>query len=206
MGYRDEWCGNIREEAVGRSVRVAGWVQRRRDHGGLIFVDLRDRTGVVQLVFEAESGSEAHSRAEDVRSEYVLSVSGTVVARPPERVNPNLATGTIEIVVEDLQALAASKTPPFPPEDEIDVDETLRLKYRYIDLRRPLMFRNLLLRHQVVQAVRRYLGDQGFIDVETPILTKSTPEGARDFLVPSRSDRGSSMLCRSRRSCSSSCS
>ncbi len=186
MGYRDEWCGNIREEAVGRSVRVAGWVQRRRDHGGLIFVDLRDRTGVVQLVFEAESGSEAHSRAEDVRSEYVLSVSGTVVARPPERVNPNLATGTIEIVVEDLQALAASKTPPFPPEDEIDVDETLRLKYRYIDLRRPLMFRNLLLRHQVVQAVRRYLGDQGFIDVETPILTKSTPEGARDFLVPSR--------------------
>ncbi len=186
MGYRDEWCGNIREEAVGRSVRVAGWVQRRRDHGGLIFVDLRDRTGVVQLVFEAESGSEAHSRAEDVRSEYVLSVSGTVVARPPERVNPNLATGTIEIVVEDLQVLAASKTPPFPPEDEIDVDETLRLKYRYIDLRRPLMFRNLLLRHQVVQAVRRYLGDQGFIDVETPILTKSTPEGARDFLVPSR--------------------
>ncbi len=186
MGYRDEWCGNIREEAVGRSVRVAGWVQRRRDHGGLIFIDLRDRTGVVQMVFEAESGSEAHSRAEDVRSEYVLSVSGTVVARPPERVNPNLATGTIEIVVEDLQALAASKTPPFPPEDEIDVDETLRLKYRYIDLRRPLMFRNLLLRHQVVQAVRRYLGDQGFIDVETPILTKSTPEGARDFLVPSR--------------------
>lgn len=186
MGYRDEWCGNIREEAVGRRVTVAGWVQRRRDHGGLIFVDLRDRTGLVQLVFEAESTPAVHARAEELRSEFVLMATGTVVARSPERVNPNLPTGAVEIVVDDLTIFAAAETPPFTPEDDLDVDETLRLKYRYIDLRRPRMFQNLLLRHQVVQSVRRYLGDEGFIDVETPILTKSTPEGARDFLVPSR--------------------
>ena len=161
-------------------------MQRRRDHGGLIFVDLRDRTGLVQLVFEAESGPSLHAQAQALRSEFVLSAAGTVVARSPERVNPNMATGAVEIVVEELTILAASDTPPFPPEDDIDVDETLRLRYRYIDLRRPRMFHNMLLRHQVVQAVRGYLGDQGFIDVETPILTKSTPEGARDFLVPSR--------------------
>jgi aspartyl-tRNA synthetase len=186
VGYRDEWCGKIREEAVGRRVTVAGWVQRRRDHGGLIFVDLRDRTGIVQLVFEAESAPAVHARAEELRSEFVLTAAGTVVARSPERVNPNLPTGAVEIVVDDLTILAAAETPPFAPEDDLDVDETLRLKYRYIDLRRPRMFQNLLLRHQVVQSVRRYLGDEGFIDVETPILTKSTPEGARDFLVPSR--------------------
>lgn len=186
MTYRDQWCGHIREEAVGRRVKVAGWVQRRRDHGGLIFVDLRDRTGIVQLVFEAESAPQVHTRAQDLRGEYVISAAGNVVARSPERVNPNLATGAVEIAVDELLVLAASETPPFPPEDDIDVDETLRLKYRYIDLRRPRMLHNLLLRHQVVQSVRRYLGEQGFIDVETPILTKSTPEGARDFLVPSR--------------------
>ncbi|MCE5253456.1 MAG: aspartate--tRNA ligase [Actinomycetia bacterium] len=186
MAYRDEWCGNIGEEAVGRRVRVAGWVHRRRDHGGLIFVDLRDRAGIVQLVFEEETGPSVHSQAQSLRSEFVISAAGKVVARSPERVNPNLATGAVEIVVDELDILAASDTPPFPPEDDVDVDETLRLKYRYIDLRRPRMFRNLLLRHQVVQTVRRYLGEQGFIEVETPILTKSTPEGARDFLVPSR--------------------
>lgn len=186
MAYRDEWCGEFREGSVGRQVKVAGWVQRRRDHGGLIFVDLRDRTGVVQLVFEAESHASVHAVAQELRSEFVLSASGTVVARAPELVNPNIPTGAVEIVVEGLEILAAANTPPFPPEDDIEVDETLRLKYRYIDLRRPRMFHNLLLRHQVVQAVRRYLGDEGFIDVETPILTKSTPEGARDFLVPSR--------------------
>jgi aspartyl-tRNA synthetase len=169
---------------------VAGWVQRRRDHGGLIFVDLRDRTGLVQLVFEAESQPSVHARAQELRSEFVVSVSGTVVARAPELVNPNMATGAIEIVAEELDILAAAATPPFPPEDDVDVDETLRLKYRYIDLRRPRMYGNLLLRHQVVQAARRYLGGEGFIDVETPILTKSTPEGARDFLVPSRLQPG----------------
>ncbi len=190
MAHRDEWCGNLDERSIGRRVRVAGWVQRRRDHGGLIFVDLRDRTGLVQLVFEAESNPAVHAKAEELRSEYVLWASGEVVARSPERVNPNLATGATEIVAEELEILAAAETPPFLPEDELEVDETLRLRYRYIDLRRPRMFHNLLLRHQVVQAARRYLGDHGFIDVETPILSKSTPEGARDFLVPSRLQPG----------------
>jgi len=190
VAHRDEWCGSLDERSIGRRVRVAGWVQRRRDHGGLIFVDLRDRTGLVQLVFEAEGNPTVHAKAEDLRSEYVLWASGTVVARSPERVNPNLATGAIEIVAEELEILAAAETPPFLPEDDLEVDETLRLRYRYIDLRRPRMFHNLLLRHQVVQVVRRYLGDHEFIDVETPILCKSTPEGARDFLVPSRLQPG----------------
>jgi aspartyl-tRNA synthetase len=190
VAYRDEWCGTLDESSIGRRVRVAGWVQRRRDHGGLIFVDLRDRTGLVQLVFEAEDNPAVHSTAEDLRSEYVLWASGAVVARSPERVNPNLATGAVEIVVEELEILAAAETPPFLPEDDQEVDETLRLRYRYLDLRRPRMFHNLLLRHQVVQAVRQYLGDCGFVDVETPILCKSTPEGARDFLVPSRLQAG----------------
>jgi aspartyl-tRNA synthetase len=190
VAYRDEWCGEIRESDAGRRVKVAGWVQRRRDHGGLIFVDLRDRTGILQLVFETESNPQVHEKAQALRSEYVLSAFGTVVRRAPERINPNLATGMVEIVVDDLQILAAAETPPFLPEDTLEVDETLRLKYRYIDLRRPKMFHNLYLRHKVVQAARRYLGDLGFIDVETPILTKSTPEGARDFLVPCRLQPG----------------
>lgn len=190
MAYRDEWCGNLGEDSIGRRVRVAGWVHKRRDHGGLIFVDLRDRTGLVQLVFEAEGNPAVHARAEELRSEYVLWASGNVVARAPERVNPNLATGGVEIVAEELEILAPSDTPPFLLDDEVEVDETLRLRYRYLDLRRPRMLHNLLLRHRVVQAVRRYMGDQGFIDVETPILTKSTPEGARDFLVPCRLQPG----------------
>ncbi len=190
MRYRDEWCGNINAEAVGRQVKVAGWVQRYRDHGGLIFVDLRDRSGVLQLVFEAEQGPAEHERARELRNEFVISAAGTVVARSPERINPTLATGEVEVVVDDLEILAAADTPPFFPEDDVEVDETLRLKYRYIDLRRPRMYGNLLMRHRVVQAVRRYLGEQGFIDVETPILTKSTPEGARDFLVPCRLQPG----------------
>ena len=189
MSYRDEWCGNLTAGHVGRQVRLAGWVQRRRDHGGLIFVDLRDRTGLVQLVFEADTPS-THDLAEELRSEYVVSAAGTVVARSPERVNPNMATGAVEVVVTRLDILAAAKTPPFFIEDDLDVDETLRLRYRYVDLRRPRMFKNLLLRHQVVQAARCYLGERGFVDVETPILTKSTPEGARDFLVPCRLQPG----------------
>jgi aspartyl-tRNA synthetase len=190
VSYRDTRCGVVNDEYVGRTVKVAGWVQRRRDHGGLIFVDLRDREGILQVVFEAENHPLVHDQAQDLRSEYVIAVSGTVVARAPEAVNPNLATGAVELVATELTILAAAKTPPFMVEDELDVDETLRLKYRYIDLRRPHMLRNLMLRHQVVRAVRDYLGDQGFIDVETPILTKSTPEGARDFLVPSRLQQG----------------
>ncbi len=190
MAYRDEWCGTIDETFIGKKVTVAGWVHRRRDHGGLIFVDLRDRTGLVQLVLEAARKPALHARASELRSEYVMWATGVVVARSPERINPNLATGKVEIVLDELTILAAADTPPFFPEDDIDVDETVRLKYRYIDLRRPKMFHNLMLRSQVVQAVRRYLGDQGFIDVETPILTKSTPEGARDFLVPSRLQLG----------------
>lgn len=190
MRYRDEWCGSIREESVGRRVKVAGWVQRRRDHGGLIFVDLRDRTGLLQLVFEAERRPSVHQQAQDLRGEFVLSAAGNVVARSAERVNPNMGTGAVEVVVEELEILAAAATPPFFPEDDLEVDETLRLKYRYIDLRRPRMFHNLLMRHQVVQAVRQYLGELEFVDVETPILSKSTPEGARDFLVPSRMQPG----------------
>jgi aspartyl-tRNA synthetase len=190
VSYRDEWCGTINESLIGHRVKVAGWVHRRRDHGGLIFVDLRDRTGLVQLVVEAEKQPVLHTRAQELRSEFVMWAAGTVVARAPERVNPNLATGAVEIVVDDMEILAAAQTPPFFPEDDVEVDETLRLRYRYIDLRRPRVFHNLLLRHQVVQAVRRYLGQEGFIDVETPILTKSTPEGARDFLVPSRLQPG----------------
>ena len=190
MRYRDEWCGNVTAESVGRRVKVAGWVQRRRDHGGLVFVDLRDRTGLLQLVFEIESRPAVHERAQDLRSEFVVTATGTVADRPPERVNPNLATGAVELVVDDLEILAAATTPPFLPEDAGEVEETLRLKYRYLDLRRAKMFHNLHLRHRTVQAVRQYLNDQGFIDVETPILTKSTPEGARDFLVPSRLQPG----------------
>jgi aspartyl-tRNA synthetase len=188
--YRDEWCGNVDLEHVGRTVKLAGWVQRRRDHGGVIFVDLRDRTGLLQVVFEAENHPLVHEMAQDLRSEYVISVTGNVVARSPERVNPNLPTGEVEVVATELEILAAAKTPPFFIEDDLDVDETLRLKYRYIDLRRPRMLGNLVLRSKVVSSVRDYLGQQGFIDVETPILTKSTPEGARDFLVPSRLQAG----------------
>ncbi len=190
MRYRDEWCGNTDKKHVGRTVKLAGWVQRRRDHGGVIFVDLRDRTGLLQVVFEAENHPLVHDHAQDLRSEYVISVTGNIVARSPERVNPNLPTGEVEVVATELEILATAKTPPFFVEDDLDVDETLRLKYRYIDLRRPHMFGNLMLRHQVVQSVRDYLGGRGFIDVETPILTKSTPEGARDFLVPSRLQPG----------------
>jgi aspartyl-tRNA synthetase len=190
VAYRDQWCGDVREQAVGLRVQVAGWVHKRRDHGGLIFIDLRDRTGILQLVVSAEQTPDVHRQAEQVRNEYVLSATGTVAARSPERVNPNLATGSVEVDLDSLTILAAADTPPFLPEDDLAVDETLRLKYRYLDLRRPRMFGNLLLRHRVVQAVRHHLGDCGFIEVETPILTKSTPEGARDFLVPSRLQPG----------------
>ncbi len=179
-------CGELRSTDIGKYVVVAGWIQRRRDHGGLIFIDLRDRSGIVQIVFNPEINPDTHNIAHDVRNEYVLAVYGKVNARPEGTENPNLATGEIEIVAEKAEILNTSETPPFVIEDDTDVSEETRLKYRYLDLRRPKMQNALRLRHKVYMATRKFLDEQGFIEVETPVLTKSTPEGARDFLVPSR--------------------
>lgn len=171
---------------VGREVVLNGWVDTRRDHGGLIFVDLRDRSGIIQLVFSPEVKEEAFHLAEQIRSEYVIAVRGKLSLRPEATENPNLKTGKVEVYIEDIEVLSPAKTPPFYIENDIDVDENLRLKYRYLDLRRPEMRDNLLLRHRVVKCMRDFLDSRGFIEIETPILTKSTPEGARDYLVPSR--------------------
>jgi aspartyl-tRNA synthetase len=184
--YRTHHCGFLSKEEIGSQVTLNGWVQKRRDLGGVIFVDLRDRSGMVQIVFNPEISEEALQIADKVRNEYVLSVSGTVVHRDPETVNPKLATGEIEVKVDRIEILNAAKNPPFFIEDDIDVDETVRLKYRYLDLRRPPMQRTLMLRHKAAKAFRDYLDGQGFLEIETPMLTKSTPEGARDYLVPSR--------------------
>jgi aspartyl-tRNA synthetase len=188
--YRDAWSGELDAGRVGESVRVAGWVHRRRDHGGLIFIDLRDRTGLVQLVFHPETAGEAHAAAERLRAEHVVSVEGTVVRREEGNVNPNLPTGEIEIDVASINTLAESATPPFPVDEDGAVDETLRLRHRMLDLRREGMRDAMLLRHTVVRAMRDYLNAHDFLDLETPILTRSTPEGARDFLVPSRMSPG----------------
>jgi aspartyl-tRNA synthetase len=163
-----------------------GWVQKRRDHGGLIFVDLRDRWGVVQVVFDPQKAKSAHTTAEDVRNEYVLSIRGLVRRRPEGTENPKLQTGEVEVVAQELTILNTSKTPPFPISDDVDVDELMRLKYRYLDLRRPVMQEKMILRHRVVKLMRDFLDARDFIEIETPILIKSTPEGARDYLVPSR--------------------
>jgi aspartyl-tRNA synthetase len=183
---RTYYCGEITEKAIGEKVVLKGWVQKRRDLGGLIFIDLRDRTGIVQVVFSPEVSKEALNVAEKVRNEYVLSVEGTVVAREEGTINPNLPTGKIEIQAERVTIINEAKTPPFIIADQTDVAEEVRLKYRYLDLRRPVMFRTLQLRHRVAKAIRDFLDGEGFLEVETPILTKSTPEGARDYLVPSR--------------------
>ncbi len=181
---------HISKDTVGKTVTLAGWVQRRRDHGGLIFVDLRDREGVVQVVFNPDSGREVMDRAHDLRSEYVIAVTGTVGFRPEGTENPALKTGEVEVVAERLRVLNPSAPLPFVIEDETDVSEELRLKYRYLDLRRPSLKNNIMLRHRVLLAARNFLSHEGFIEVETPVLTKSTPEGARDFLVPSRLNAG----------------
>jgi aspartyl-tRNA synthetase len=183
---RTDYCGDLKKGDAGREVTLLGWVQRRRDLGGLIFVEMRDRQGIVQVVFNPEVSPGAHEKAQSLRSEYVVGVLGTVVMRPEGTVNPRLNTGEIEVTVKELKILNVSKTPPFLIEGEEEVAENTRLKYRYLDLRRPGLQKNLILRHQVAKEVRNYFDRSGFLEVETPMLTKSTPEGARDFLVPSR--------------------
>ncbi|MGA9754214.1 MAG: aspartate--tRNA ligase [Desulfobaccales bacterium] len=188
---RSHSCNVLRAADNGIEVVLMGWVQRRRDHGGLIFVDLRDREGLTQVVFNPEINPDTHVKAGVLRDEYVIAVRGLVNLRPPEMVNPNLPTGEIEVLVSELRILNAAKTPPFELEDyKVDISEALRLKYRYLDLRRPSVMKNLIFRHHAAQVARQFLNGQGFIEVETPILTKSTPEGARDYLVPSRVQPG----------------
>lgn len=183
--WRSDACGTLRLADAGREVRLAGWVGRRRDHGGLIFIDLRDRSGVVQIVFQPDD-PELFAKAEALRGEYVISVKGKVTKRLEGMENPKLATGEIEVVAEDLVVLSEAKTPPFQIDRPGDVDERIRLRYRYLDLRRPALQRNMILRHRVMKAARDFFDENGFLELETPMLTRSTPEGARDYLVPSR--------------------
>lgn len=186
MPKRTTYCGNVTESFIGETITIKGWVQKRRDLGGLIFIDLRDREGIVQVVFNPDLSQEALELAERIRNEYVISVTGSVVARGEGTVNPNLKTGKIEIHAEDVQIINEAKTPPFMIDDQMEVSEDVRLKYRYVDLRRPAMADTFRMRHNVTTSFRSFLNENGFLDVETPILTKSTPEGARDYLVPSR--------------------
>ncbi|HEU4683710.1 MAG TPA: aspartate--tRNA ligase [Nitrospira sp.] len=190
MKIRTHRCGELTKQQVGQTVVLNGWVQRRRDHGTVIFIDLRDRTGITQVVFNAERNAAVHKIAHALRSECVVSVTGQVFARPDESKNPNIPTGDIEVFADEVEILNDAKTPPFVIEDEAEVTEAVRLKYRFLDLRRPMMQRLLGLRHRIMQATRGFLNAEGFLEVETPILTKSTPEGARDYLVPSRVNPG----------------
>ena len=188
---RSHHAGELRKKEVGQEVTVCGWVSHRRDHGGLIFVDLRDRSGLVQIVYDAAAmGEKAFHKAESLRSEFVIAVRGLVRARSEDTINPKMATGEIEIVCVELRILNKAKTPPFYIQDNLDVDEMLRLQYRFLDLRRPEMQKNIMLRHRVAKIMRDYFDEQGFLEIETPMLCKSTPEGARDFLVPSRLNPG----------------
>lgn len=187
---RTHRCGELRLSHAGQEVVLMGWVARRRDHGGLIFVDLRDISGIVQVVFSPDMADAAFNKAETIRNEYVLAVRGRVVPRPAGTVNPQLPTGEVDVQASEVRILNTAKTPPFYIEDDIDVDENLRLRYRYLDLRRPEMQRALLLRHRAAKAVRDFLDGHGFLEIETPMLTRSTPEGARDYLVPSRVNPG----------------
>ncbi|MGH8272288.1 MAG: aspartate--tRNA ligase, partial [Gammaproteobacteria bacterium] len=185
---RTHSCGELDASSIDQTVTLAGWVHRRRDHGGVIFVDLRDRSGLVQLVFDPDT-AESFAQAERLRGEWVIEVSGRIRRRPEGTVNAALPTGEIEVLCANIEILAAAATPPFVPEDE-DVGEDLRLRYRYLDLRRPAMQARLAARHRIIRALRRFLDDKDFIEVETPCLTKATPEGARDYLVPSRTHPG----------------
>ncbi len=187
---RTHFCGELRKDQIGQEVTLMGWVLRRRDHGGLIFIDLRDRTGLAQLTFDPDLCADAHKAAEDVRNEFVVAVKGKVIPRPAGTVNPNMKTGEVEIQVSECKLLNRSKPLPFTLDEHSEVAENIRLKYRYLDLRRPQLQYNLILRHQVSQVTRQYLTENGFLELETPFLTKSTPEGARDFLVPSRINLG----------------
>ncbi|MBI5213716.1 MAG: aspartate--tRNA ligase [Nitrospirae bacterium] len=187
---RDKWCGEIRESDIGSNMSLAGWVFRRRDHGGLIFIDVRDRSGISQIVFSPEVSRETHERAHDLRSEFVISVSGEVRKRPDGTENPNLPTGMVELYVKKLDVLNESAPLPFPMEEAAETSESLRLRNRYLDLRRPELQRNLIVRHKAAKIIRDYLDGHGFLEIETPMLTKSTPEGARDYLVPSRLNPG----------------
>jgi aspartyl-tRNA synthetase len=186
MYGRTYFCGDVPESAIGEKITLKGWVSKRRDLGGLIFIDLRDRTGIVQVVFNPDLSKEALQTAEKIRSEYVLDIQGTVIAREDGTINPNLKTGKIEVQAEMVTIINEAKTPPFAISDKTDASEDIRLKYRYLDFRRPVIFETLKMRHQVTKQIRDFLDSEGFLDIETPILTKSTPEGARDYLVPSR--------------------
>jgi aspartyl-tRNA synthetase len=186
MKYRTHQCGKITEKLIGEKVTITGWVQKRRDLGGLIFIDLRDRSGIVQVVFSPESSASALETAEKVRSEYVLTVSGTVIERDASTVNPLMETGKIEISGDDVTIVNSAKTPPFSISEDIEINEDIRLKYRYLDLRRPVMQETMKMRHEVTRYIRNFLENDEFMEMETPMLTKSTPEGARDYLVPSR--------------------
>ena len=187
---RTHYCGALRSQMIGEEVCLMGWVHRRRDHGGLIFIDLRDRTGIAQLALDPDRDPGSHAKAEDVRNEYVIAAIGKVSPRPAGTVNPKMKTGEVEVEVRELRILSAAKTPPFMLDEYTEVAENLRLKYRYLDLRRDSIQNNLIMRHKVAQTVRSYLTEQQFLEIETPVLTKSTPEGARDYLVPSRVNPG----------------
>ncbi len=187
---RDRHCGEIKESDAGSSVTITGWVYRRRDHGGLIFIDLRDRSGLCQIVFSPDVAGDAHEKAHDLRAEYVIAVSGEIRTRPEGTENPNMPTGIVELYVRDLEVLNEAAPLPFNMEEAADTGEALRLKHRYLDLRRPEMQKNIIMRHRIAKLVRDYLDENGFLEIETPMLTKSTPEGARDYLVPSRLNPG----------------
>ena len=187
---RTHLCDSLSAANTGDTVTLMGWVLRRRDHGGVIFIDLRDRRGITQVVFNPEHNEKVHARAHGLRSEWVIAVRGTVAARPADMENVKLATGAIEIMVDELRILNESLTPPFPLDEDTEVSEQLRLTYRYLDLRRPRIGNTLIFRHRATTAIREYLNQNDFLDIETPVLTRSTPEGARDYLVPSRVNPG----------------
>ncbi|MCD5003444.1 aspartate--tRNA ligase [Enterococcus saccharolyticus] len=186
MAKRTVYCGRVSKEQLGQKVTLKGWVQKRRDLGGVIFIDLRDREGIVQVVFNPELSKEAWEIADSCRSEYVIEVTGEVINRAPEAINPKMVTGEYEVMIDEITILSKAKTPPFPIEEDANVGDEVRMKYRYLDLRRPNMTKNLITRTKITQAIRRFLDDNDFLDIETPYLAKSTPEGARDYLVPSR--------------------